>query len=147
MKNPISAQQDSDQDEIDLGALAIILWSGKWWIALTCTAAIIVGAAWLLNTPPTYQANALIQIEEKAASLALPDGLADVIGKTPVGRLTPPQRTGDGYEMIAVCSAGGAGTDSSAAQEVRQELLAKKLEGVAEKLYAPLRKRAIIVKR
>ena len=49
--------------------------------------------------------------------------------------------------MIAVCSAGGAGTDSSAAQEVRQELLAKKLEGVAEKLYAPLRKRAIIVKR
>ena len=78
---------------------------------------------------------------------SLPDGLADVIGKTPVGRLTPPQRTGDGYEMIAVCSAGGAGTDSSAAQEVRQELLAKKLEGVAEKLYAPLRKRAIIVKR
>ena len=79
MKNPISAQQDSDQDEIDLGALAIILWSGKWWIALTCTAAFIVGAAWLLNTPPTYQANALIQIEEKAASLALPDGLADLM--------------------------------------------------------------------
>ncbi len=78
---------------------------------------------------------------------SLPDGLADIIGKTPVGRLTPPQRTADGYEMIAVCSAGGAGTDSSAAQEVRQELLAKKLEGVAEKLYAPLRKRAIIVKR
>ncbi len=78
---------------------------------------------------------------------ALPDAMADTIEKTPVGRLTPPQRTADGYEMIAVCGAGGTGTDSSAAQEIRQELLAKKLEGVAEKLYQPLRKRAIIVKR
>jgi peptidyl-prolyl cis-trans isomerase SurA len=78
---------------------------------------------------------------------ALPEALAGTIEKTPVGRLTPPQRTADGYEMIAVCSAGGTGSDSSAAQEIRQELLAKKLEGVAEKLYEPLRKRAIIVKR
>lgn len=78
---------------------------------------------------------------------ALPDHLAQTIEKTPVGRLTPPARTADGYEMIAVCSAGRAGSDSTAAQEVRQELVAKKLEGVGDKLYAPLRKRAIIVKR
>ncbi|MDP2355815.1 MAG: hypothetical protein Q8M31_07100 [Beijerinckiaceae bacterium] len=78
---------------------------------------------------------------------SLPDSLADTIEKTPVGRLTPPQRTADGYEMIAVCGAGRAGSESSAAQEVRQELLAKKLEGVEEKLYAPLRKRAIVVRR
>ena len=79
MKTPIPAPQDADQDEIDLGALAIILWAGKWWIALTCTAALAVGAAWLLNTPPTFQANALIQIEDKAPSLALPDGLSDLM--------------------------------------------------------------------
>ena len=69
-------QKDDDNDEIDLGALAIILWAGKWRIALTCVAALGLGGAWLLNTAPTYQANALIQIEDKAPSLALPDGLA-----------------------------------------------------------------------
>ena len=78
---------------------------------------------------------------------ALPDALANTLEKTPVGKLTPPTRTADGYEMIAVCSARRGGTDSSAAQEIRQELMSKKLEGAAEKLYLPLRKRAIIVKR
>ena len=76
MKTPISPRQDDDNDEIDLGALAIILWAGKWRIALTCVAALGLGGAGLLNTAPTYQANALIQIEDKAPSLALPDGLA-----------------------------------------------------------------------
>lgn len=78
---------------------------------------------------------------------ALPDSMAATIEKTPVGRLTPPSRTADGYEMLAVCGKGRAGSDSSAAQEVRQELLAKKLQGVAERLYKPLRARAIVVKR
>jgi len=79
LKTPISAQQDVDQDEIDLGALAIILWSGKWSIALSCALTLTLGAALLMNTPPTYQANALIQIEDKTPSLALPAGLADIM--------------------------------------------------------------------
>lgn len=78
---------------------------------------------------------------------ALPDSLADTLEKTPVGRLTPPTRTPDGYEMIAVCGSTRGGTDSSAAQEIRQELIGKKLEGASLRLYEPLRKRAIIVKR
>ncbi|MFN3892077.1 MAG: hypothetical protein ACK4MV_16900 [Beijerinckiaceae bacterium] len=78
---------------------------------------------------------------------ALPDQVARTIENTPVGRLTPPQRTSEGFEMIAVCGSNRSGTDSAAAQEVRQQLVSKRLEGVSEKLYAPLRKRAIIVKR
>lgn len=78
---------------------------------------------------------------------SLPESLAATIEKTPVGQLTPPSRTSEGIEMLAVCGKGGAGTDGSAAQEVRQELLAKKLLIVGDKLYAPVRKRAIIVKR
>ena len=78
---------------------------------------------------------------------AVPEQLADTIEKTPVGRLTAPTRTADGFEMLAVCGRGRAGSDSTAAQDVRQELVAKKLEGAAEKLYQPLRKRAVIVKR
>lgn len=78
---------------------------------------------------------------------SLPDSLADTLEKTPVGRLTPPTRTPDGYEMIAVCGSSRGGSDSSAAQEIRQELISKKLEGASIKLYEPLRKRAIVVKR
>ena len=73
--------------------------------------------------------------------------MAQTVERTAVGRLTPPARSADGIEMIAVCGKGGSGTDTSAADEIRQTLLAKKLEGASERLYAPLRKRAIIVKR
>lgn len=75
----------------------------------------------------------------------LPEPLAAVLEKTPVGQLTPPSRGADGIEMFAVCGKGSGGSDSTAAQEVRQELLARKLAGVGQKLYEPLRKRAIIV--
>jgi peptidyl-prolyl cis-trans isomerase SurA len=78
---------------------------------------------------------------------SLPQQMAQTIEKTPVGRLTPPVRSGDGYEMIAVCGKGRAGSDSSAAEEIRQELISKRMEATSDKLYAALRKRAIIVKR
>lgn len=77
----------------------------------------------------------------------LPDQIVAILEKTPVGRLTPPSRSADGFEMFAVCGKGSGGTDSTAAQEVRQELLARKLQSVSQKLYAPLRSRAIIVQR
>jgi peptidyl-prolyl cis-trans isomerase SurA len=70
-----------------------------------------------------------------------------IVEKTPVGRLTPPQRSADGIEMLAVCDKSTGGTDGPAAQAVREELLARRLSAVGEKLYEPLRKRAIIVRR
>jgi peptidyl-prolyl cis-trans isomerase SurA len=70
-----------------------------------------------------------------------------IVEKTPVGRLTPPQRSADGIEMLAVCDKSSGGTDGPAAQAIREELLARRLSAVGEKLYEPLRKRAIIVRR
>ncbi len=79
MKTSIIEKNDIPSDEIDLGEFVAMLWSGKWWIALSCAIGFAFGNAWVLNTPPTYQADALIQIEDKSASLALPDGLADLV--------------------------------------------------------------------
>ena len=71
----------------------------------------------------------------------------EILDKTPVGQLTPPQRGAEGIEMIAVCGKSQAGSDSGAAENIRQTLLSKRLEGVADRLYKPLRDRAIIVQR
>ncbi|MFZ9501169.1 MAG: SurA N-terminal domain-containing protein [Beijerinckiaceae bacterium] len=73
--------------------------------------------------------------------------LTAVLERTGVGRLTPPQRGATGVEMLAVCGKSQEGTDGAAAQEIRQMLLARKLKGEEEKLYAPIRKRAVIVRR
>jgi peptidyl-prolyl cis-trans isomerase SurA len=73
--------------------------------------------------------------------------LAEVLQRTPVGRLTPPQRGATGVEMIAVCGKGAESSDGQAAQEIRQTLLAKKLKVEEEKMYAPVRKRAVVVRR
>jgi peptidyl-prolyl cis-trans isomerase SurA len=85
------------------------------------------------------------QMSRSAASLS--DELAQLFERTPVGRMTPPQRSQTGIEMIAICGKGAEGSDGAAAQEIRQALLAKKLKSAGEKLYEPLRKRAVIVRR
>jgi peptidyl-prolyl cis-trans isomerase SurA len=77
----------------------------------------------------------------------LPDELAAMLDRTPVGRLTPPQRTASGIEMVAVCGK-TTGTESDAASEsVRQELVNARYETEAEKLYRDVRKRAVVVTR
>ena len=82
----------------------------------------------------------------RSASTLAPE-LADVLQRTPVGRLTPPQRGATGIEMIAVCGKGAESSDGQAAQEIRQTLLAKKLKVEEEKMYEPVRKRAVVVRR
>lgn len=78
---------------------------------------------------------------------ALSPELAEVLQRTQVGRLTPPQRGATGVEMIAVCGKGADSSDGPLAQEIRQTLLARKLKVEGEKMYAPIRKRAVIVRR
>jgi peptidyl-prolyl cis-trans isomerase SurA len=79
------------------------------------------------------------------SSANMPPQLVAMLDRTPVGHLTPPQRTVSGIEMIAVC-AKRSGSDSDAAREsVRQDLLDERYEAKAKKLYHDLRRRAVIV--
>ena len=73
----------AESDEIDLGQLFISLWKGKWLIGLTTALGIAAGVFTIANTDPTFQADALLQLEERKGSLALPSGLSDVLESDP----------------------------------------------------------------
>jgi len=75
--------RQGDDDEIDLSALLMSLWAGKVWMALFTVITIALGVFYLLMTPPTYQADALLQLEEKSGQLSLPDGLSDLVENAP----------------------------------------------------------------
>lgn len=75
---------EREDGEIDLGALLAQFWAGKWRIAAFVLLAGTIGLAYAMLTPPTYQADALLQLEAKKSSLALPAGLSDLMGNDPV---------------------------------------------------------------
>lgn len=70
---------EAGDDEIDLGRLFVTLWKGKLWIILGMFLGLAGGAFYYANTPLTYQADALLQLEEKASALALPTGLSNLV--------------------------------------------------------------------
>ncbi|WP_420024485.1 polysaccharide biosynthesis tyrosine autokinase (plasmid) [Cereibacter azotoformans] len=68
--------QAAEEDEIDLGLLMAQLWAGRNWIAGFMTGTAALALAYLVNTPPTYRADALLQLEAKSGSMALPQALS-----------------------------------------------------------------------
>jgi|TARA_X000001388_G_scaffold35536_1_gene25036 tyrosine-protein kinase Etk/Wzc len=80
---PPTAQQH-DSDEIDLLALLGALIDGKWIIIGFTVCFAVIGLAYALLATPVYQANALIQIEEKSGNTLSGLGeLSDMLGSTP----------------------------------------------------------------
>ncbi|MGY8810597.1 MAG: polysaccharide biosynthesis tyrosine autokinase [Pseudomonadales bacterium] len=80
--SPQAPQQDSD--EIDLLAVLGTLIDGKWVIIGFTAVFAIVGVAYALLATPIYQANAMIQIEEKSGNTLSGLGeLSDMLGSTP----------------------------------------------------------------
>lgn len=82
-KTPPSPVMRAADLEIDLGRLLGILWQGKAWVALCTLVGLAVGTLLYANTPPTYQADALLQLEEKGSALALPTGIDSLIDENP----------------------------------------------------------------
>jgi peptidyl-prolyl cis-trans isomerase SurA len=81
----------------------------------------------------------------RSASTLSPE-LRKVLDDTPVGRLTPASRGASGVEMLAVCKKVER-EDSAAAENLRNDLLAKKLEGQSQSRYREVRAKAIVVKK
>lgn len=78
---PVNDQRDDS--EIDLLALFGSLLDGKWTILCFTALFAAFGVAYALLATPVYQANALIQIEEKTgSSLSGLSGLTDMFGST-----------------------------------------------------------------
>lgn len=74
---------DISDDEIDLGQLIGTLWQGRWRIAVVTVVGVALAALTIANTNPTYQADALLQLEERSGTLALPSSLSDMIDNDP----------------------------------------------------------------
>ena len=74
---------DISDDEIDLGQLIGTLWQGRWRIAVVTVLGVALAALNLANTNPTFQADALLQLEERSGALALPSSLSNMIDNDP----------------------------------------------------------------
>lgn len=70
-----NSSNTSANDEIDLGRLIGTLFDYKWWVIGCTFAAGAIGASYAILTNPTYQADALLQVEEKAKGIP---GLGDL---------------------------------------------------------------------
>lgn len=70
-------------NEIDLAHILAILWGRKFWILGATLAALACGVFYLAVTPPIYRADAMIQLEERAASLGLPATVRDLMDASP----------------------------------------------------------------
>lgn len=72
-----AAPLERDEDDLDLGEILLTLWLGKFWILLFLLLGLLGGVFHVLNSPASYQADSLIQIEQRGSgmAMALPEAL------------------------------------------------------------------------
>lgn len=90
--------------------------------------------------------NVAVRDEITRDSLQLGEQMKQLLDKTPVGHLTPPSRSPEGIEMIAICGKSAASDDSSIRAEISQEILATEIDVAAQKRLKELRSTAVVVK-
>jgi peptidyl-prolyl cis-trans isomerase SurA len=77
-------------------------------------------------------------------SADLPQQLRDILDKTEIGHLTPPEQTAEGIQMFALCSKKETKSDTPGKKEVRDEMFMKKFGAKAKGYLAELRREAMI---
>lgn len=66
----VRKQNSNNSDDIDLGKLLGVLLDGKWLIVLVTALFMAIGIVYALSLTPIYQADALVQIEQKGGGSA-----------------------------------------------------------------------------
>jgi peptidyl-prolyl cis-trans isomerase SurA len=79
-------------------------------------------------------------------STDLAQSLQKLLAETPDGRLTPPEPTSAGFEVVAVCERKQVIADVAGRREFREQLLAQRLQEYEKNLLADLKRKAIIKK-
>lgn len=77
-------------------------------------------------------------------SADIPGPLRELLDKTPVGRLTPPEITKQGVEMVALCERKPTKVDTPKKREIREKMYAQKYEAKQKAYLADIRKAAMI---
>ena len=77
---------------------------------------------------------------------ALTPAVRKVLADTPRGMLTPPERSINGVEMLAVCDKNNLDDATTVRERVQKDLITAKLKSVSEQMYKDLRKTAVVSK-
>ena len=88
-----------------------------------------------------------VKDEIRRTAKQLNDAIRQMLDKTQTGHLTPPQRSSDGIEMLAVCNKTASTDDSAVRAAIAEKILAAQIDAEAEKSLQELRSQAIIVKK
>jgi peptidyl-prolyl cis-trans isomerase SurA len=88
--------------------------------------------------------NATIRSTVTKTSADLPQPLRELLDKTPIGRLTPPEITRQGVEMVAVCGRSPTTVDSPKKREIREKMFTQKYEARAKAYLQEIRKAGMI---
>lgn len=88
--------------------------------------------------------NGTIRDAVTKTSADLPPPLRDLLDKTPVGHLTPPEITSKGVEMVALCERKPTTVDTPKKREIREKMFADKYEAKSKAYLSEIRKAAMI---
>jgi peptidyl-prolyl cis-trans isomerase SurA len=88
--------------------------------------------------------NAAIREAVIKTSADIPPVLRELLDKTPVGHLTPPEVTKQGVEMVALCDRKPTTLDSPKKREIREKMYAEKYEAKSKAYLEEIRKAAMI---
>jgi peptidyl-prolyl cis-trans isomerase SurA len=88
--------------------------------------------------------NATIRDTVIKTSADLPPTLRDLLDKTPIGHLTPPEVTRQGIEMVALCARKPTKVDTPKKREVRDKMFAEKFEAKSKAYLQEVRNGSMI---
>jgi len=88
--------------------------------------------------------NATIRDPVTKTSADLPAPLRELLDKTPIGRLTAPEITKQGVEMVALCERKPTTVDTPKKREIREKMFAEKYDAKQKAYLADIRKAAMI---
>jgi peptidyl-prolyl cis-trans isomerase SurA len=88
--------------------------------------------------------NATIRPLVTKTSADLPESLRDLMEKTAIGHLTPPETTKQGIEMVVLCARNKTTVDTPKKQEIRQKMFMEKYEAKSKAYLQEIRKAAMI---
>jgi peptidyl-prolyl cis-trans isomerase SurA len=88
--------------------------------------------------------NAAIRPAVTKTSADIPGPLRELLDKTPVGHLTPPEVTKQGVEMVALCERKPTKIDTPKKREIREKMFTQKYEAKSKSYLADIRKAAMI---
>jgi peptidyl-prolyl cis-trans isomerase SurA len=88
--------------------------------------------------------NAAIREAITKTSADIPAVLRELLDKTPIGHLTPPEVTKQGVEMVALCARNPTTVDTPKKREIRDKMFAEKYEAKSKAYLQECRKAAMI---